>query len=161
MAHHYGYIKRTESEADGDHIDVFLGPRPESEIVFVIDQNDAKGKFDEHKCMLGFVCEKDAKEGYLASYSPGWTGLASIKPMTMDRFKTWIKEGDTAKPAIGQRDYVRPNGALHYDTSRRKGPGDPSHAGAFAPAGQGVQFPGAVKPRCLSRPWRRDRNRRS
>jgi phage gp29-like protein len=27
---HYGYIRRTESDADGDHIDVFVGPDPES-----------------------------------------------------------------------------------------------------------------------------------
>jgi inorganic pyrophosphatase len=38
MPYHYGYIKRTESEADGDHIDVFLGPHLDSEVVFVIDQ---------------------------------------------------------------------------------------------------------------------------
>lgn len=52
MAHDYGYIKRTESEADGDHVDVFIGPHPESELVFVIDQIKESGRFDEHKCIL-------------------------------------------------------------------------------------------------------------
>lgn len=51
---HYGYIKRTESESDDDHIDVFVGPHPESEVVFIIDQyKPPMGvKWDEHKCIL-------------------------------------------------------------------------------------------------------------
>ena len=35
---HYGYLRRTKSEADGDHLDVFIGPNIDSELVFVIDQ---------------------------------------------------------------------------------------------------------------------------
>src|SRR5947207_146513 len=56
MADHYGYIQRTVSEADGDHIDVFVGPNPESEWVFVVYQvNPESGRgFDEHKVMLGY-----------------------------------------------------------------------------------------------------------
>lgn len=98
MASHYGYIKRTESEADGDHIDVFLGPDPESEIVFIIDQVKESGKFDEHKCMIGFTTQAAAKEGYLANYSKGWTGLGGIKPMTMPEFKEWIHGDATGEP---------------------------------------------------------------
>jgi len=97
MKHDYGYIKRTTGK-DGDHVDVFLGPNPESEIVFIVNQNDKSGKFDEHKCMLGFTTEQDARKGYLANYADGWTGLGSIKPMTMGDFKTWLK-GDTTKKA--------------------------------------------------------------
>ncbi|WCL51516.1 ParB N-terminal domain-containing protein [Leptospira sp. GIMC2001] len=95
---HYGYFKRTEGK-DGDHVDVFIGPNVLSEIVFIVNQNNADGKFDEHKVMLGFDTEAEAKEGYLKNYSPGWKGLGSIISMTIDQFKNWITSGDTKKPA--------------------------------------------------------------
>ena len=99
MPHHYGYIKRTESEADQDHIDVFIGRHPESQIAFVVDQlHPDSGRFDEHKCMLGFRNEHEAKCGYLDSYSPGWKGFGAITPVVMEHFKTWCYEGDTSRP---------------------------------------------------------------
>lgn len=95
---HYGYIKRTESEADGDHIDVFLcEDHPDSEIVFVVNQMRPDGSFDEHKVILGQCCKSDAKAAYLRNYSAGWTGCGSIVPMTLAEFKQWIENGDTAK----------------------------------------------------------------
>lgn len=97
MAHHYGYIKRTESAADGDHVDVYVGDHPESQLVFVVNQVKPGGKFDEHKCMLGFINKDEAKKGYLAHYPDNWTGLGSIVPATMDRFKEWLRGGDTGK----------------------------------------------------------------
>jgi len=99
---HYGYIKKTESDADGDHIDVFIGPEPESELVFVVDQVKKDGTFDEHKCLIGFTTMADAKEGYLANYSPGWKGCGDITAMTMDDFKEWISTGDTKNPFAAQ-----------------------------------------------------------
>ena len=51
LKHTYGYISRTEGK-DGDHVDVIIGPHPESEAVFVCNQLDHKGRFDEHKCVL-------------------------------------------------------------------------------------------------------------
>lgn len=102
MAHHYGYIKRTESEADGDHIDVFIGPEPESEVVFIVDQV-VGGKFDEHKCLLGFKSKEDAKAGYLACYADGWKGCGSITTLTIPQFKAWCADGDTSKPLAGQK----------------------------------------------------------
>lgn len=103
LPHHYGYIKNTESEADGDHIDVFVGPNPSSQIVYVVDQNKPDGTFDEHKCMLGFLSEADAKDGYLASYSPGWKGFSAITALTMDQFKRWIQRGDSKGELSRQR----------------------------------------------------------
>ncbi len=96
MKHHYGYIKRTESERDGDHIDVFIGPYPESEIVFIVDQLTPGGRFDEHKCMLGFNSKEEAKQGYLDCYAPDWKGLGIVTPMTMNQFKDWIEKGETS-----------------------------------------------------------------
>ncbi|MGQ4604075.1 LPD38 domain-containing protein [Aeromonas veronii] len=102
MAHDYGYIKRTLG-ADGDHVDVFIGDRPDSETVYVVDQVDPKtGKFDEHKVMMGFADEQAAQTGYLANYEKGWKGLSSIKAMPVEEFKRWVKEGDTTKP-VGEQ----------------------------------------------------------
>lgn len=98
MAHDYGYIKRTLG-ADGDHVDVFIGDQPDSEMVYVVDQVDPKsGKFDEHKVMMGFADEQAARDGYLANYEKGWKGLSAIKAMPVEEFKHWVKEGDTTKP---------------------------------------------------------------
>ncbi|HDK8696452.1 TPA: hypothetical protein PVA50_004785, partial [Aeromonas hydrophila] len=102
MAHDYGYIKRTLG-ADGDHVDVFIGDKPESETVYVVDQADPKtGKFDEHKVMMGFADEQAARAGYLANYEKGWKGLSAIKAMPVEEFKRWVKEGDTKSPIAAQ-----------------------------------------------------------
>lgn len=97
MLCHYGYILLTESEADGDHVDVFIGPHPESESIFVIDQVTADGKFDEHKTMLGWTNKDDARDAYLSAYSDGWK-VGPITAMTVEQFKEWLKDGDTGNP---------------------------------------------------------------
>ncbi|WP_240621673.1 LPD38 domain-containing protein [Aeromonas rivipollensis] len=102
MAHDYGYIKRTLG-ADGDHVDVFIGDKPDSETVYVVDQVDPKtGKFDEHKVMMGFSDEQAAREGYLGNYEAGWKGLGAIKAMPVESFKHWVSEGDTKSPIATQ-----------------------------------------------------------
>jgi len=102
MGHHYGYIKRTESDADGDHIDVFIGPNPDSDVVYIVDQVGQDGKFDEHKCMVGFNSKQDAINGYKSCYSKGWK-VGEVTPLTMDQFQRWIHDGDTGKPFAAQK----------------------------------------------------------
>lgn len=97
MVHDYGYFKNTKDK-DGDPIDVFIGPMPHSELVFIINQVHPSGRFDEHKVMLGFVTADDAKAGYLANYEDGWQGLGGMVGMTMEAFKAWL-DGDTTKRA--------------------------------------------------------------
>jgi hypothetical protein len=98
MADHYGYVKRSTG-ADGEHVDVFIGKRPESEKVFVVDQIDPRtGKYDEHKAVMGATSMEDAKATYLANYEPGWKGMGPITEMDAPRFKEWLNEGDTTKP---------------------------------------------------------------
>lgn len=92
----YGYIKRTQG-ADGDHVDVFIGPDPDSEIVFVVNQKSKDGAFDEHKVMLGFHDEKSAKQGYLVNYKKGWNGFGSIVSLTLPQFKEWLSSKATKK----------------------------------------------------------------
>lgn len=122
MPHHYGYIRRTESEADGDHIDVFIGPDLESELVFVVDQlQPATGRFDEHKVMLGFRSAAEARQAYEDAYQAGWKGLESITPMTLPAFKAWLERGDTGSrlakqvAKYGKKDAA---GHLHDDQGR-------------------------------------------
>lgn len=102
MAHHYGEFQGTEG-ADGDKLDVFVGPRPDSDKVFVIDQVNEDGSFDEHKVMMGFTSEEAARAGYLANYEKGWTGLGAITEMPVAEFKAWAKSRKAKKPlALGK-----------------------------------------------------------
>nr|WP_234922287.1 LPD38 domain-containing protein [Aeromonas caviae] len=118
MAHDYGYIKRTQG-ADGDHVDVFIGDKPESETVYVVDQVDPKtGKFDEHKVMMGFADEQSARAGYLGNYEDGWKGLGAIKAMPVEDFKRWVKEGDTTKPVVKKARMSQQHG-LSVDEAQR------------------------------------------
>jgi hypothetical protein len=86
MAYPYGYIRGTIG-VDGDHLDCYLGPNPESEKVFIVNQNDpATGKFDEQKVMLGFDSLEKAKEAYLRQYDRlGFLG--DIETMEIEEFK--------------------------------------------------------------------------
>ena len=89
MNNTYGYIRGTEG-VDGDHIDVYLSDNPTEGNVFVIDQVNSDGSFDEHKVMYGFNSAEEARDAYLANYSPGWQGLGTITEVTKDEFKKWV-----------------------------------------------------------------------
>lgn len=90
MNNTYGYIRGTEG-VDGDHIDVFLSDNPASGNVYVIDQVDDHGTFDEHKVMYGFASEEEARQAYLSNYSKDWKGLGNITEVTRDEFKKWVE----------------------------------------------------------------------
>lgn len=100
MAHHYGEFLGTKG-ADGDRMDVFIGPRPDSDKVFVIDQVNQDGTFDEHKVMMGFKDLESARAGYLANYEAGWTGLGAVTEMPVSTFKAWAKSPAATNPAAG------------------------------------------------------------
>lgn len=98
MRNHYGYIRGTEG-ADGDAVDVFIGPNPESEIVFIVEQNrPGTDTFDEVKCVIGCTTEDAAKQLYLDNYSKGWSGFRAIHACTVDQFKWWLDNADHKKP---------------------------------------------------------------
>lgn len=94
---HYGYIVGTKA-SDGDAIDVYVGPVPESQKVWVVNQNDKAGNFDEVKVLLGFHDEQSARSAYMNSYERGWQGLGSLVACSLDQFRWWLKFGDTTKP---------------------------------------------------------------
>jgi len=90
MHNDYGYIRGTEG-VDGDHIDVFLSDTPEQGDVFVVDQINADGSFDEHKVMYGFPTEEAAREAYLSNYDEGWAGLGAITHVSKEEFRKWVE----------------------------------------------------------------------
>ena len=95
MPHHYGYIKNTVSEADGDHIDIFLGTHPENDIIHIVNQVKPNGDFDEHKVMLGWDSPEQARQAYMAAYAKNWNGFGGIATLSMDEFKHWLEQGDS------------------------------------------------------------------
>lgn len=102
----YGYFLGTIGR-DGDHVDVFIGPDPDIELIYVVDQIDpSTKKFDEHKILMGFKSQADAVAGYLANYEKGWKGMGKIASMTLPQFKEWLSKGSQKKPAFGTRSKV-------------------------------------------------------
>ena len=97
MANTYGYIKGTEG-VDGDHIDVFLHSDMDQwngRKVFVVDQTNRDGSFDEHKVMLGFNDKDEAMTAYLANYDKTrWAdthpGLR-ISETNIEDFNKWVQ----------------------------------------------------------------------
>lgn len=98
MHNTYGYFEGTKGK-DSDDVDCFLGPNPLSEDVFVIDQLDKDGNFDEHKVMFGFDSSEEAREAYLSNYEDGWTGLGDITKVNIEDFRNWVQKDDVrSKP---------------------------------------------------------------
>lgn len=95
MNNTYGYIRGTEG-VDGDHIDVFLAEdmdKWDGKYVFVVDQYNPDGTFDEHKVMLGFNSMEKARSAYLANYEKGWENGRRIvvTAVNLDDFEKWIE----------------------------------------------------------------------
>ena len=95
MNNTYGYFRGTKGK-DGDHVDVFLGNNLNPEKVYVVDQVNPDGSFDEHKVMYGFNSEQEARDAYLANYEKGWTGLGNITSVSKEVFDKWMST-DTKK----------------------------------------------------------------
>lgn len=94
MNNTYGYIRGAVG-VDGDHIDVFLSNDIDGwngRKVFVVDQYNPDGSFDEHKVMLGFNDADEAKSDYLANYENGWENgrRIDVTAVNLDDFEKWI-----------------------------------------------------------------------
>lgn len=107
MQNDYGYIRGTEG-VDGDHIDVFLSDTPEEGDMFVVDQVNDDGSFDEHKVMYGFPTVEAARDAYLSNYEPGWTGLGAITHVNKDEFKKWIQSSRRKTKPFAEYKSVKP-----------------------------------------------------
>ena len=109
MQNTYGYIRGTEG-VDGDHIDVFLSNDIDGwngRQVFVVDQYNEDGSFDEHKVMLGFNDINEAEEAYLSNYGQGWQGLGAITGIAIEDFEKWIASSHRKTKAFAEYKSVK------------------------------------------------------
>ena len=84
----YGEVVGTDG-ADGDGIDVYVGPDPKANTVYVVhQQNPETGVYDEEKAMLGFPSEEFALQVYRAHFNkPGFD--VAVSPMGVEQFRVW------------------------------------------------------------------------
>lgn len=114
----YGYI-RGKFGKDGDHLDMFINDKADLDSwngdVFVVDQVNQDGTFDEHKVMYGYDSLDDAKKAYLSNYEKGWTGLGNITPVGKAGFDKWLdKSNRKLKPFA---DYADITSKTNMDTA--------------------------------------------
>lgn len=102
LAANYGEILKADG-ADGDLLDVFVGPNPDSDLVWIIDQTNPDGSFDELKVLLGFDTLTEAKAAYQDSYADGKSGerIGHITEMTINQFKEWMNQESAPAMATG------------------------------------------------------------
>ena len=112
MHNTYGYIRGTES-VDGDHIDIFLSDNPTEGNVFVVDQVNKDGSFDEHKVMYGFSDMESARKAYLSNYEEGWQGLGNITEVSKEEFKKWIDSSKRKTKPFAEYSSVKTEGDVN------------------------------------------------
>ena len=112
MHNTYGYFRGTEG-VDGDHIDVFLSNDMDGwngAQVFVVDQYNPDGTFDEHKVMLGFNDASDAKNNYLANYKKGWENgrRIDVSAVSLADFEKWMASSHRKTKPFREYKSVKP-----------------------------------------------------
>ena len=112
MHNTYGYIRGTES-VDGDYIDIFLSDNPTEGNVFVVDQVNKDGSFDEHKVMYGFSDMESARKAYLSNYEEGWQGLGNITEVSKEEFKKWIDSSKRKTKPFAEYTSVKTEGDVN------------------------------------------------
>lgn len=133
MQNTYGYIRGTEG-VDGDHIDVFLSDDPTSGDVFVVDQVNKDGSFDEHKVMYGFPEIESARKAYLSNYEEGWQGLGAITPVSKEEFKKWIESSHRKTKPFAEYSGVKPLGDTLFGEKVVAEPQESAQAYTIEPA---------------------------
>ena len=111
MQNTYGYIRGTEG-VDGDHIDVFLSDDIDGwngRRVFVVDQYNEDGSFDEHKVMLGFNEADDAEAAYFANYDSDWSNnhKTVVTAVNLEDFEKWIDSSHRKTKAFAEYKSVK------------------------------------------------------
>lgn len=111
MQNTYGYIRGTEG-VDGDHIDVFLSDDIDGwngRRMFVVDQYNEDGSFDEHKVMLGFNETDDAEAAYFANYDNDWAKKHKtvVTGVNLEDFEKWIDSSHRKTKAFAEYKSVK------------------------------------------------------
>lgn len=104
----YGYIRETTGK-DKDHLDCYIGPNKESDLVYIVHQLDPmNGNYDEDKVMLAFSSKDEATRGYLKQYDrPGFLG--PITTMRIEDFKKKIYSPEFQGRMIKSRLIIKSN----------------------------------------------------
>lgn len=113
MNNTYGYMTDNVG-ADGDHLDVFLSNDIDSwnqQHVYVVDQFNDDGTFDEHKVLLGFNGKDDATDAYYSNYDESWRNRKlAIYEVPMNVFNKWIDSSNRKTKPISRyslfKDYL-------------------------------------------------------
>ena len=116
MQNTYGYFGGTKG-VDGDAIDVFLGndlDEWDGTTVFVVDQYNPDGSFDEHKVMLGFNSQEEAEAAYFANYEADWakTHRTEVTAVPLADFNEWVKSSKRKTKAFAEYKVAKRNAEL-------------------------------------------------
>ena len=116
MQNTYGYFGGTKG-VDGDAIDVFLGndlDEWDGTTVFVVDQYNPDGSFDEHKVMLGFNSQEEAEAAYFANYEADWakTHRTEVTAVPLADFTEWVKSSKRKTKAFAEYKVAKRNAEL-------------------------------------------------
>ncbi len=94
MPAHYGEFARTEG-ADGDPVDVFVGPNRHAPKAYVIHlQDPVTGEHDEDKCFVGFDSAEAARACFRAAYNRDDLKMGPVRSMTTSELAEWLAERD-------------------------------------------------------------------
>ena len=116
MQNTYGYFGGTKG-VDGDAIDVFLGndlDEWDGTTVFVVDQYNPDGSFDEHKVMLGFNSQEEAEAAYFANYEADWakTHRTEVTAVPLADFNEWVKSSKRKTKAFAEYKVAKRNAEI-------------------------------------------------
>ena len=116
MQNTYGYFGGTKG-VDGDAIDVFLGNDLDGwdgTTVFVVDQYNPDGSFDEHKVMLGFNSQEEAEGAYFANYEADWakTHRTEVTAVPLADFTEWVKSSKRKTKAFAEYKVAKRNAEI-------------------------------------------------
>lgn len=106
MRNDYGFISDAKS-TDGDNIDVFLSADIDGwdgRKVYVVDQYNSDGTFDEHKVMLGFNSKEEAFAAYLSNYEKGWEKGRRLDctEVNIEDFEKWVESSHRKTKAFAE-----------------------------------------------------------
>jgi hypothetical protein len=106
MRAHYGEARHGVNGADGDKVDVYVGPSADSPLVVVVHQNHPDtGEYDEDKVMLGFDTVTDAVACYRKQYDrPGFYRDHTVMPI--GQFKRWLDNDENDGKRIAKACFV-------------------------------------------------------
>ena len=108
----YGYIGKKYG-TDGDHLDFFINDDADLDNwngrVYVVDQKNEDGTFDEHKVMYGYHSFKEAKEAYERNYEKGWWDkhVMQMTGVKKDTFDAWLEDSDHKRKPFAEYSRTR------------------------------------------------------